>query len=102
MAATAPRALLSVNAVVIGLGGALVWLMGSPAIHIGASGLIFGWIGFLVVRGLVDRSLVTLGTTLIVGLLYGSLLWGVLPGQTGVSWESCLFGAIPGGAAAFW
>ena len=70
--------------------------------HIGASGPIFGWIEFLVVRGLSDRSLVTLGTRLIVGLLYGPLLWGVLPGQTGVSWESHLFGAIPGGAAAFW
>lgn len=101
LVATATRALLAVNAVVIGLGGGLVWLFGSSAIHIGASGLIFGWFGFLVARGLVDRSPITLGATLLVGVLYGSILWGVLPGQPGVSWESHLFGAIAGAAAAF-
>jgi hypothetical protein len=101
LVATTTRALLPVNAVVIGLGGGLVWLFGSSAIHIGASGLVFGWFGFLVARGFVDRSPITLGATLVVGILYGSILWGVLPGQPGVSWESHLFGAIAGAAAAF-
>ena len=101
LVATATRALLAVNAVVIGLGGGLVWLFGSSAIHIGASGLVFGWFGFLVARGIVDRSPVTLGAALLVGFLYGSILWGVLPGQPGVSWEAHLFGAIAGAAAAF-
>jgi membrane associated rhomboid family serine protease len=101
LVATTTRALLPVNAVVIGLGGGLVWLFGSSAIHIGASGLVFGWFGFLVARGLVDRSPVTLGAALMVGLLYGSILWGVLPGQPGVSWEAHLFGAFAGAAAAF-
>jgi membrane associated rhomboid family serine protease len=101
LVATTTRALLPVNAMVIGLGGGLVWLFGNSAIHIGASGLIFGWFGFLVVRGLVDRSLITLGAASVVGVLYGSILWGVLPGQTGVSWEAHLFGAIAGAAAAF-
>jgi len=90
-----------VNAVVIGLGGGLVWLFGSSAIHIGASGLVFGWFGFLVARGLVDRSPITLGAALVVGVLYGSILWGVLPGQPGVSWEAHLFGVIAGAAAAY-
>ena len=101
MVATTTRALLPMNAVVIGLGGALVWLFGSSAIHIGASGLIFGWFGFLVVRGLVDRSLITLGAALVVGVLYGSILWGILPGQPGVSWEAHVFGVVAGAAAAF-
>lgn len=101
LVATATRALLAVNAVVIGLSGGLVWLFGSSAIHIGASGLIFGWFGFLVTRGLVDRSPVTLGAALLVGFLYGSIFWGVLPGQPGVSWEAHLFGAIAGAVAAF-
>jgi membrane associated rhomboid family serine protease len=101
LVATATRALLAVNAVVIGLGGGLVWLFGSSAIHIGASGLVFGWFGFLVARGLVDRSPITLGAALLVGVLYGSILWGVLPGQPGVSWEAHLFSAIAGAAAAF-
>ena len=100
LVATTTRALLPVNAVVIGLGGGLVWLFGSSAIHIGASGLVFGWFGFLVARGFVDRSLITLGAALVVGVLYGSILWGVLPGQPGVSWEAHLFSAIAGAAAA--
>ncbi len=101
LAATATRALLAVNAVVVGLGGLLVWLLGTPAIHIGASGLVFGWFGFLVTRGLVDRSPAALGAALLVGLLYGSIIWGVLPGQPGVSWEAHLFGALAGIVAAF-
>ena len=101
LVATTTRALLAVNAVVIGLGGGLVWLFGRSAIHIGASGLVFGWYGFLVARGLVDRSPITLGAALVVGVLYGSLLWGVFPGQPGVSWEAHLFGAIAGAGAAF-
>ncbi|WP_375173865.1 rhomboid family intramembrane serine protease [Pseudooceanicola sp.] len=101
LAATATRKLLAVNAVVVGLGGGLVWLLGSSAIHIGASGLVFGWFGFLVARGVVDRSPVTLGAALLVGFLYGSILWGVLPGQPGVSWEAHLFGALAGAATAF-
>ena len=100
LVATTTRALLPVNTVVIGLGGGLVWLFGSSAIHIGASGLVFGWFGFLVVRGIVDRSLITLGAAMLVGVLYGSILWGVLPGQPGVSWEAHLFGALAGAAAA--
>lgn len=101
LVATTTRALLLVNALVIGIGGGLVWLFGSSAIHIGASGLVFGWFGFLVARGLVDRSPITLGAAILVGVLYGSILWGVLPGQPGVSWEAHLFGAIAGAVAAF-
>ena len=101
LAATATRGLVAMNAVVVGLGGVLVWLLGSPAIHIGASGLVFGWFGFLVMRGLVDRSPVTLGASVLVVVVYGSIIWGVLPGQPGISWEAHLFGAIAGAAAAF-
>lgn len=100
LAATATRGLLAVNGVIVGLGGALVWLLGSSAVHVGASGLVFGWFGFLISRGLVDRSPVTLGAAILVGLIYGSIVWGVLPGQPGVSWEAHLFGAIAGVVAA--
>jgi hypothetical protein len=89
------------HVVVVGLGGTLVWLLGSSAIHIGASGLVFGWFGFLITRGLVDRSPLTLGASVLVGLLYGSFFWGVLPSLAGVSWEAHLFGALAGAAAAF-
>jgi membrane associated rhomboid family serine protease len=100
LAVTATRALLAINGIVVVLGGGLVWLFGSPAIHVGASGLVFGWFGFIVVRGLVDRSPIALGVSLLVGLLYGSIIWGLLPGQPGVSWESHLFGALAGATAA--
>ena len=100
LAATVTRALVAINVIIVGLGGALVWLLGSSAIHIGASGLIFGWFGFLLTRGLVDRSLVTLGAAVLVAVIYGALIWGVLPGQPGVSWEAHLFGAIAGAVAA--
>lgn len=101
LALTAGRALVAVNAVIVGLGGGLVWLFGATAIHIGASGLVFGWFGFLVARGLLDRSFVTLAVALSVGALYGSMIGGVLPNQPGVSWEAHLFGALAGACPAF-
>ncbi|MCH2095079.1 MAG: rhomboid family intramembrane serine protease [Rhodobacteraceae bacterium] len=100
LAATATRALISVNVIIVLLGGSLVWLFGGSAIHIGASGLVFGWFGFLVARGFVDRSVITLVAAAAVGLTYGSIIWGMFPGQSGVSWESHLFGALAGAVAA--
>ena len=100
LALTATRALIAVNGFIVVIGGSLVWLLGSSAIHIGASGLVFGWFGFLVTRGFVDRSPITLAAALIVGLVYGSIVWGVLPGQPGISWEAHLFGALAGAGAA--
>lgn len=87
---------------IVVLGGLGVWLFGSPALHVGASGLIFGWFGFLVVRGFVTRQLVPLLVAIGVAAVYGAMIWGVLPGRAGVSWESHLFGALAGGAAAWW
>lgn len=101
LASTAGRAIWSATALIVLLGGGLVWLLGAPAIHIGASGLIFGWFGYLVTRGLWDRAPLALGVALAVALFYGSMIWGVLPGQPGVSWESHLFGALAGAIAAF-
>ncbi len=100
LALTATRALIAVNAIIVLGGGVAVWLLGSPAIHIGASGLVFGWFGFLVARGWLDRSPVTVICALGVGALYGAMLWGVLPGRAGVSWEAHLFGALAGIGAA--
>lgn len=75
-------------------------MFAADGVHIGASGLVFGWFGFLVTRGVVDRSPVTLISALLVGLIYGSIVWGVVPGQPGVSWEAHLFGAIAGAVAS--
>lgn len=83
---------------VAGLG---VWLVGTGAsVHAGASSLVFGWIVYLAVRGFINRHWGQTVIGVLVLLLYGSVLWGVMPGQVGVSWEGHLFGAIGGAVAA--
>ncbi|MBF0093383.1 MAG: rhomboid family intramembrane serine protease [Alphaproteobacteria bacterium] len=82
------------------VGGLGVWLIGSRAYHVGASGLVFGYFGYLVARGFVERSLSAIliaGATL---FLYGGIVWGVLPLWRGVSWEGHLAGLLAGILAA--
>lgn len=98
---TAHRLVLAASAIIIVLGGFGVWVFGKGAIHVGASGLIFGWFGFLVARGFVEKRVVPLMAAVGVTLVYGTMVWGVLPGQAGVSWESHLLGAGAGVLAAF-
>ncbi len=93
-------AFLGVSLLVILLGGLGVWLFGASGYHIGASGLIFGYIGYLLARGYFERSVGSLAVAVIVALVYGGALWGVLPGQPGISWQGHLFGAIGGVVAA--
>ena len=84
------------------LGGLLLWAFGRNATHIGASGLIFGLIAFLIISGIMEKRIVPLLVTVVVGFLYGgTLLWGILP-QFGsqTSWDGHLCGAIAGGIAA--
>jgi membrane associated rhomboid family serine protease len=92
---------VSVTALAVILGGLGVWLFADPrSIHIGASGVIFGFLGYLLLRGFFERSLSAIIVAVIVAVLYGSAIWGVLPGQPGVSWEGHLFGFLAGAAAA--
>lgn len=100
--ATGLRRGLLATLVIWVVGGFCVWLLaGGNTIHLGASGLIFGWLTYVVVRGFVRRNFAEIGIGLVVVLLYGGLVWGVLPGQPGVSWQSHLFGAAAGVLAAF-
>lgn len=83
--------------------GLMVWLFGRFAYHVGASGLIYGQFGFLVLAGFYSRQLIKLLISLAVGFLYGGMVMGVLPSQPFVSWEAHLFGFIAGLLAAkFW
>lgn len=94
---------------IILLGGGLLWLLGrngpdDNVVHIGASGLIFGLIAFLIVSGLLERRLVPLLVALLVGFLYGgTMLGGVMPfaAGRGVSWDGHLCGAAAGVLVAF-
>ena len=89
-----------VTPIIMLVSGLGVWLIGSPGVHIGASGVVFGYLGFLLARGLFERNFLSIVLSLLVGCLYGSLIWGVLPIQIGVSWEGHLFGFIGGVLAA--
>lgn len=94
------RGLLA-TAVIWVVGGLGVWVVAPPgSVHAGASVLIFGWIVFLVVRGLLDRYPIEILIGVAVFLLYSSTLLGVLPGQPGISWQGHLFGALGGFLAA--
>jgi len=90
-----------VTAIAMVVGGLGTWLI-APAntVHIGASGVIFGYLGFLISRGYFERSFGSMLCSIIIGLAYGGLIWGVLPGQLGISWQGHLFGFIGGILAA--
>ena len=94
------RKLIWVSLFIIVAGGAGVWLLGRPAIHVGASGLVFGYFGYLVAAGWYDRSLGSIVVAVAVIFLYGGLLLGVLPTTGFVSWEGHLFGLLAGVVAA--
>jgi membrane associated rhomboid family serine protease len=87
---------------IILLGGAMLWLFGRSVTHVGASGLIYGLIAFLLVSGLLERRIVPLVIAVVVGFLYGgTLLSGIVPSlRSHISWEGHLFGAVAGGLVA--
>jgi membrane associated rhomboid family serine protease len=93
---------LAATGVIALVGGAGVWLLaGDNTNHIGASGIVFGFAGYLVARGIFSRNLMHLGLGVLVIGLYGTtLLFGVVP-TPGVSWQGHLFGAV-GGVVAAW
>ncbi|WP_244903902.1 rhomboid family intramembrane serine protease [Ornithinimicrobium cerasi] len=97
------RHLWLVTAGVVLLGGLGVWLLGGPnTVVIGASGVVYGYAAFLAVYGFAARRLAPAMAGLFVVLVYGGLLWGVLPLREGVSWQGHLFGALAGVGLALW
>lgn len=81
--------------------GLTAWLL-TPANSIiaGASGVIFGWLTYLLARGIYSRDIKQILISVAVLIFYGGVLWGVLPGQAGVSWQGHLGGALGGVLAA--
>lgn len=93
---------IAVTALIWVVSGVGVWLTGATGTStIGASGLAFGWLAFLLVRGLFNRSLGQIVIAALLLLCWGGTLWGILPGNPGISWQAHLFGAI-GGILAAW
>lgn len=84
------------------LGGFATWLFAAPfTVHIGASGLVYGYAAFLVAWGVLSRRALSVVVAVVVVLMYGSIVVGVLPGQPGISWQGHLFGALAGVFMAF-
>ena len=92
---------LTTTLAIVVLGGLGLWALGSDAAHIGASGLIFGYFGFLVSRGYYERRLQSIAVSVLVVVAYGGMIAGVPYREaTGVSWEAHLFGLLAGGLCA--
>jgi membrane associated rhomboid family serine protease len=81
--------------------GILDWIFARKAYHIGASGLIYGFVAFMFFSGVIRRDTRAIALALLVTFLYGSLIWGILPLDNQVSWESHLFGSLIGIFCAF-
>jgi membrane associated rhomboid family serine protease len=86
-----------VAAIVLG-GGVMLWLLGRNASHVGASGLVFGLIAYLITVGIREKQIPSLAVAVLVGILFGTtLISGVIPRLgSEVSWDGHLFGAISG------
>lgn len=83
--------------------GAGVWLLGRSNIHIGASGLVYGLVSFLLFSGLLRKNRNLLALAFLVVVLYGSILYGMFPFDENISWEGHLFGFLSGiGCAVFY
>ncbi len=78
------------------IGGALTWALGRNANHIGASGLIFSLWGYMVLSGWFSRKLKYIVVSIMLIFFYSGMIFGVLPGKVGISWEGHLFGFVAG------
>ncbi|WP_421120506.1 rhomboid family intramembrane serine protease [Aquihabitans daechungensis] len=101
IAASGTQRFVQVTVIVAVFAGVGTWLVGpTHTVHIGASGLVFGYLTYLVARGFFEHHLGQILVGLIVFVFYGSLLWGLLP-RPGISWQGHAFGAV-GGVVAAW
>jgi membrane associated rhomboid family serine protease len=93
---------LAVSVIVIVASGLGVWFFAAPgSVTVGASGLIFGYFGYLLARGLFERRLLDIVLGVLIAVFYGTMIFGALPGQPGISWQAHLFGLF-GGVLAAW
>lgn len=81
--------------------GLLTWIIGRSSYHIGASGMVYFLVAFLFFKGVRSKNYRLIALSLVVVFLYGSLVWGTLPGKPGISWEGHLSGFIAGFLLSF-
>ncbi|SEO52593.1 Rhomboid family protein [Amycolatopsis saalfeldensis] len=92
-----------VTAIIWVISGVGVWLVGpgGNTYTVGASGLAFGWLAYLLVRGIFNRAAGQILVAVVLLGIWSGMLWGLLPGNTGISWQGHLFGALAGVLAAW-
>jgi membrane associated rhomboid family serine protease len=96
------KSFVFISLIIVVVSGFGTWLIGPRnSVHLGASGLVFGYLGFLLLLGYFERSFRAIALAVVVFFLYGGLIWGVLPLVQGVSWQAHLFGFVGGGLAAY-
>lgn len=95
-----PRFFVLASLWIVLLGGLLVWIFARPAIHIGASGWVFGLWSLCIALAWFERSLWNIIIASVVLIFYGGMIYGVLPGHPTISFEGHLFGAVSGVVAA--
>jgi len=101
------KGFLVVSGLIALLAGLGTWAIGNlfttnNAVHIGASGVIFGYLGFLLAAGIFERSISSIVIAVVVGAAYGGVIAGVLPGTPGISWEGHLMGFLGGVWVAYY
>ena len=96
-----PRHFLLVSVISALSSGLGCWVFGGPGtVHFGASGIVFGYLGFLLAWGYFERSVKSFAITVFVAIVFGGMIWGLLPRDAGVSWQGHLFGLLGGGLTA--
>ena len=88
---------------IIVVGGLGTWLIGRESVHVGASGLIYGYFGYVILRGIGEKKIKWILLAIVVGVVFGGMIWGVFPsvGKQGISWEGHLCGMIAGGVIGY-
>jgi len=94
------RTWLTVTAVVIVVGGAATWLVAPAGLIVGASGMVFGWLGYLLARAYFSRKVRWIVTAVLLLIFFGTFLGNLLPTYSQVSWQSHVCGFVAGVAVA--
>ena len=93
---------LALSAAIAISSGLMVWTFGrTETTHVGASGVIFGYVGFLCVAAAIHRNFASVAIAVVVIFLYGTMLFGIFPSDEKVSWEGHLFGLLMGGFISY-